>query len=181
MRILFITNNFPLLVDGVGDYTYNLAKEFIKYGHKVTVVCRNDIRIETNASNMNVYPIVQKWNKYATKLIIDVIKEQKIEIVSLQYVPHGFHPKGLPSALIKIVKTIKQQQVKLFTFCHEVAVQPEKGNIQRTLLSYVMKHITKQILKQSDYVATSIDFYKTMIQDIIPEKKYISIKYSTNA
>lgn len=174
MRILFITNNFPPLVDGVGDYTYNLAKKFAQYGHAVTVICRHDIHIE-KVSRIEILPIVYKWDRHAGNPIVNVIKKKAIEIVILQYVPHSFHPKGLPIALINVVKTIKQQNIKLFTFCHEVTVQPEKGNLKRTLLSYMMKYITKKILEQSDYIATNIEFYKTIIQNILPIQKKISI------
>lgn len=40
MHILFITTAFPPLVDGVGDYTYNLAQEFVNNGHQAIVVCK---------------------------------------------------------------------------------------------------------------------------------------------
>lgn len=38
MKILFITNNFPPIVDGVGDYTYNIAKQFAEHNHKVYII-----------------------------------------------------------------------------------------------------------------------------------------------
>ena len=44
MRILFITNQMPPLVDGVGDYTCNLARGFARHGHEAAVVCREDMR-----------------------------------------------------------------------------------------------------------------------------------------
>ena len=31
----------PPIVDGVGDYTYNLAHEFALHGHEVIVICPN--------------------------------------------------------------------------------------------------------------------------------------------
>lgn len=175
MKILFITNKLPPLVDGVGDYTYNLAHEFAKHGHVVTVVCKDYDGIHTIYNDIEILPIVKTWNKQAIQPVVNAIKERQIEVVSLQYVPHGFHPRGLPFALIRLVEAIKKQNVRLFTFCHEVSVQPIKGDLKRALLSYMMRRITKQILKQSDYVATSIDFYKEMIKNVLVERKDIEI------
>lgn len=86
----------PLNIDGVGDYTANLAREFARYGHFVTVVCRDCRYIKTNYEDIKVYPVVRTWNRAAVQSILEVIRVNTIEWVCLQYVPHGFHPKGLP-------------------------------------------------------------------------------------
>lgn len=175
MKILFITNNLPPLVDGVGDYTYNIAMQFVKHNHEVYIICRNDPQINTNVLGMTILPIINKWNCNCHKPIIDFIKEKAIDVISLQYVPHGFHPKGLPFPIIKLTKKIKKCNAKLFTFFHEVSVEKEKGNIKRTLLSMLMQHISKRIIENSDYVATSIEYYKNMIIRLVPEKKEVPL------
>lgn len=175
MKILFITNNFPPLVDGVGDYTYNIAKQFMKHGHEIYVVCRNNPQINTKIQGMTILPIIDKWDYNCYKPIIKFIKKKAIDIVSLQYVPHGFHPKGLPFPIIKLTKEIKKCDTKLFTFFHEVSVEKEKGNIKRTLLSILMQHISKRVIENSDYVATSIEYYKNMILRLVPDKKEIPL------
>lgn len=180
MKILFITNKFPPLVDGVGDYTYNLAHEFAKHGHEVTVVCKDHDGIHTIYDDIKVLPIVKAWNKQALQPIVNVVKERQIEVVSLQYVPHGFHPKGLPFALISIVRAIKKQKVRLFTFCHEVCTSPEKGRIKFTLISYLMQYITRQILNRSDCVATSIGHYSQRIEGLTGRKNIFLIPIPSN-
>ena len=168
MRILFITNNMPLNIDGVGDYTANLAREFARYGHFVTVVCRDCRYIKTNYEDIKVYPVVRTWNRAAVQSILEVIRVNTIEWVCLQYVPHGFHPKGLPFGLLSIVKAIRKQAgVKLMTFCHEVSTFSEKGDFKSVLLSLMVRFITKQILSQSNVMATSIDYYKRMMRSLI--------------
>lgn len=147
MKILFITNNLPPLVDGVGDYTYNIAKQFVEHNHEVYIICRNNPQINANVPGMTILPIINKWDCNCHKPIIKFIKEKAVDVVSLQYVPHGFHPKGLPFPIIKLTKKIKRCNVKLFTFFHEVSVEKEDGNIKRTLLSMLMQHISKKLLK----------------------------------
>ena len=44
MRICMITNEFPPKIGGMGGYVYNLSKEMVKRGHKVTVVTRGSWR-----------------------------------------------------------------------------------------------------------------------------------------
>lgn len=171
MRILFITNNLPPLVDGVGDYTYNIAREFSKNQHEVYIVCRNNPDINACINGIKVFPVINDWKCDCYKPIIKIIKENDIDTVSLQYVPHGFHVKGLPFPLIRLTKEIKKCNVKLFTFCHETYVEAEKGNIKRTLLSHVMRYIIKQIVRHSDYVATSIEYYQNIISNLSSKKK----------
>lgn len=173
MKILFITNNFPPIVDGVGDYTYNIAKQFAEHNHEVYVVCKKNAEINTGIEEITVLPIIERWNFNCYKPIVKFIKEKMIEIVSLQYVPHGFHLKGLPFPLIKLTKEIKKCNCKLFTFCHEVYVEEEKRCIKRTVLSKLMQYVSKRIIDNSDYVATSIEYYRDMIIKLSPSKIYI--------
>lgn len=176
MKILFITNNLPPIVDGVGDYTYNIAKQFVEHEHEVYIICRNNPQINTQVQGMTILPIIDKWDRNCYKPIISIIQKKVIDVVSLQYVPHGFHPKGLPFSIIKLTKKIKKRcNIKLFTFFHEVSVEKEKGNIKRTLLSMLMQHISKRVIENSDYVATSIEYYKNVILKLVPDKKDIPI------
>lgn len=175
MKILFITNNLPSIVDGVGDYTYNIAKQFAEHDHEVYIVCRKNPKINMDIEGITVLPIVEKWNFNCHKPIVNLIKKRGIDIVSLQYVPHGFHPKGLPFAIIKLTNEIKRCNTKLFTFCHEVFLEQVKGNVKRIVLSKLMQYISKRIIDNSDYVATSIEYYRDMIQKLSPSKKDIPI------
>lgn len=175
MHILFITTGFPPLIDGVGDYTYNLAKEFADKGHQVIVICKKRSGINTDYTSICVCPIIRKWNFFAMQPIIRVIKEYHIDVVSLQYVPHGYHCKGLPVSLIALLYVMRRCRVKIFTFCHELYVGREKGSLKRNVLSFLMRKITKYIILQSDFVATSIEIYRQQINDLIRSKKLVGL------
>lgn len=175
MKILFITNNLPPIVDGVGDYTYNIAKQFAKHEHEVYIVCRKDLRINIKIEGIMVLPIVENWSFRCYKPIVKVIKENRIDIVSLQYVPNGFHPKGLPFSIVKLTNEINKTQSKLFTFFHEVYVEEGKGRLKRYVLSKLMQCISKRVKDNSDFLATSIEYYGDMIKKLSSRKKDISI------
>ena len=155
-------------MDGVGDYTYNLALEFVRHKHEVIVVCKRDERIDYHINGINIFPIVKVWNKQAIQPVTNVIKERQIEMVSLQYVPHGFHPYGLPFALIGLVRAIRKHGVPLFTFCHEVCTFYGKG-LEQDIISYMMRYVTKKILINSNIIATSIKYYCEIINTLVPD------------
>lgn len=156
----------PPYVDGVGDYTMNLACEFARHGHKVTVVCRKlkDIRIDYE--DIDVKPIVETWNKKAIAPVCEVIRTKKIEIVFWQYVPHGFHLKGLPFGLIQIMKGIKRERIPIFTFFHEVCISMDRLNLKWIVQAIIMRFLTHRVLLYSDYIATSIGWYSRRIRKI---------------
>lgn len=180
MKILFITNQLPPLVDGVGDYTYNIAKQFANHNHEVYIVCKKNPKININIEGITVLPIVEKWNFNCHKPILKFIKEKGIEIVSLQYVPHGFHPKGLPFPLIKLTKKIKKSQAKLFTFFHEVCIDYCGLNLKKTFFSLGIRSIAKRLIKNSDYVATSIEYYADRIRKFYNDINVFTVRIASN-
>lgn len=180
MRILFITNNLPPVVDGVGDYTYNLACEFAKHGHEVHVVCRDKGEIRDDYQNIHVAKIVKRWNRRAGKTISAYIQEHDIDMVSLQYVPHGFHPKGLPFGLVLALKDIKKSGVKVMTFFHEVSVEYDECDVKHRVLEILMKCISLKVLSLSDMVATSIECYRGMLRKLDGKKRVELIPIASN-
>jgi hypothetical protein len=115
MKILFICSCLEEGRDGVGDYTRRLAGELIAQGHEVFLlsihdkyisevsevdqlidgVCILALRIPSTYSYQSKGEIAQKW-----------IRRLNPEWLSLQYVPYGFHPKGLPIGLISLLKQL---------------------------------------------------------------------------
>lgn len=163
MNILFITNTLPPVVDGVGDYTLNLAKEFVAHGHNVSIVCKHDDLERAEDEGFHIFPIVKKWDKQNAEPVIQLIDKEHIDVVSLQYVPHGFEPHGLPFSLIGFIKKIRGTGTPIFTFCHEVYWKYRGTNIKYLAESLLMALISKEILKVSTLVATSISHYAEMI------------------
>lgn len=170
MHILFITNNFPPIVDGVGDYTFHLAREFVKNGHEVVVVCKENAQIPPKVHGIEVKAIIKIWNKKAAIPIIKLIGDYQISWVILQYVPHGFQRKGLPFALISVMKQIKSTGVKIMVFCHEISISyVERKNLKRFLIYKVMRYIVRKILINADIVTTSIDYYYRILSQLVPD------------
>ena len=120
MNVLFISKGLPPAVDGVGDYTINIAREFSSHGHSVTIVCKKAEDVITDYANITVLPVVEAWNNNNGKRIRQLINERNIDVTMLQYVPHAFEPHGLPFGLLSFVQQIKKSNKPVFTFLHEV-------------------------------------------------------------
>lgn len=158
----------------MGDYTYNLAREFARHGHEVAVVCRADARIWTDYEDIKVFPVVKRWDFGAARPIVRLVRELGAEVVSLQYVPHGFHPKGLPFPLIHVMREVRRTGVRVQVFCHEVYV-PFQGGMKNRMISFLTSRVTQGILKSCDSVATSIEYYKQMILGLHPRNRNVGV------
>ena len=189
MNILFITNTLPPVVDGVGDYTLNIAREFARHGHKVTVVCKRDDRVRTEYDDICVCPVIEAWNKATVGTVIRLINEKHIKIVSLQYVPHGYDNRGLPFAIAYLAKQIRKINVPLYTFFHEVCIGRGKWyQVHRNIGAFLMATIAKRIASNSTFVGTSIEHYKKRLKklkieevSLIPIPCNVPIVYATDS
>ena len=106
VRILFICSSLELGNDGVGDYTRKLACALIGRGHSAAIIAINDRRLngdiwqgKQNDENTEVQVLrlshSQPWGFRLNKAK-EFIKALNVDWISLQYVPFGFHLKGLP-------------------------------------------------------------------------------------
>lgn len=179
MNILFITNTLPPEVDGVGDYTLNLAKEFAKHGHEVSIVCKKSNKVLIDCTEVGIYPIVDKWNKGAAIQVKQLMQQRSVEMVCLQYVPHGFEPHGLPLGLLLFMQELKKAGTPIFTFFHEVYWHYRGFNLKYLTESVLMAQISKRIIELSNYVATSITHYADLILNL-SGKKAVTIPIASN-
>ena len=131
--IVFITNNFPPINCGVGDYTYNLASEFLKNGHLVHVVCKNSEKITKYWSNnhelLNVYPIVYNWSAKDLSSVLSLLKKISPDYLLIQYVPYAYNKIGVPFQMLRLY--FFSRKYKILTTFHEF------GKLQITKVKYI--------------------------------------------
>ena len=104
MRIAFITSSLQPGLDGVGDYTRRLAGELIRQGHPSIAVSLNDSYIsdtvlelqKIEGTTVSVLRLSggASWGKrmIEARNRLDAFQP---DWTSLQFVPFGFHRKGL--------------------------------------------------------------------------------------
>lgn len=160
-------------MDGVGDYTYFLAEQFVEHGHEVHIICSDSEKIDvTQMEDMTVYPVVDQWDRLGIDKVINCIKEIQADWISLQYVPYSFSPKGEPWAMIYFAKQIQKLGIPLSTTFHEVCIRYELRQFTR---AFAQRFIARALAKSSQKVITSIDFYVHYLKKWTDDVKMIQI------
>jgi hypothetical protein len=99
MKLLFIADNFPPVVDGVGDYTYHLGQQLTRNGHRVYVICsrkREIVQFAGTQTELRVHPVIDAWNGQAAGTITDLVNEIEPDWIIPQYVPYSYNYYGVP-------------------------------------------------------------------------------------
>jgi len=172
-KILFITNNFPPIIDGVGDYTYRLAKNLVSQGFEVSIICSEKTDIINNKGklsleNIIVLPIVKTWDSNGLKSIKNVFKDKTYDYISLQYVPFSFNKKGLPILLGKNLKNIFPNANWHIMF-HELWVAMEIGaSFKSKTHGYAQKQLINGLIKtlKPSLINTHCNLYKHQINQL---------------
>ena len=102
MRIAFLCGSLEPGRDGVGDYTRLLAAECIRQGHECRLIALNDCSDggteiqESEGVQVECLrcPGSVPWKERFTQAK-EVLSAFEPDCVSLQFVPYGFHPKGI--------------------------------------------------------------------------------------
>jgi len=173
MRTLFITKDFPPVVCGVGDYTYQLAKEFLRDNHAVSVLTAETAKAVKE--DMHVHAVIPSWSIACIPVILNVCKKEKPDLILLQYVPYSFNKRGIPFWIIVLYLALKIKGYKIVTTFHEVGIRYTKNNIKRTITSLCQFFIAKCIAKMSYKNITSIDLYSGYLQKYSNEVYQIPI------
>jgi glycosyltransferase involved in cell wall biosynthesis len=174
MTIALVVPNYPPTICGVGDHTFHLVQSMLKVGIDVHVICSANQK-PVPVSKPTIYPIIEKWNKQGFNTVIEQLQAINPDWVVVQYVPHGFDPRGLPFPILGFYRALSQQKYAVLTVFHEVRVRP--GNkLSSRFISAVETYIARKITQQSKKIVTSIDFYADLLRggkedrviDIVP-------------
>lgn len=115
MKIAFLCSSLAQGWDGVGDYTRRLAGELVRQGHSSVIVGLNDPQIrevifesqivENVSISVLRLPGTMPWNKRMVESR-NWLDSFDPDWISLQFVPFGFHKKGLCFGLGKRLTTM---------------------------------------------------------------------------
>ena len=97
LTILIVVPTFPPDQCGVGDYTWQLATQLHRVGHRVTVIStQRDAVIDVG---FDFRPILSNWHFPDMKTILDVIAEIEPDVVHIQYHNEDYDAVEMVSAL----------------------------------------------------------------------------------
>jgi hypothetical protein len=177
LSIIFLCSSLEPGKDGVGDYTRKLACALNKSGHLAAVISINDRRLENGA----VWEGVQTDEMGETKALRlssmlpwdermqrakDWIEKFDPQWLSLQYVPFGFHLKGLPFKLGNKLKLLTGHRRWQLMF-HELSVNRFES-FKFRVWSYLQMKIIRSLLHalQPVVVHTNTELYQRRLQEM---------------
>ncbi|WP_179336960.1 glycosyltransferase family 4 protein [Winogradskyella ludwigii] len=167
-KILLITNNFPPISCGVGDYTYNIGKEFINEGHDVAIICRDDKRISDYWNKTNegftVHTAGGNWTIEDWKKVLNLVSKLSVDNLIFQYVPGSYNKYTVPLSLLYFFNKLKKTEVKVITTFHETYVRYNWSHPKYLYVALGQRIIARHVAKKSDKLITSIDRYKDQLE-----------------
>ncbi|EHQ28455.1 glycosyltransferase family protein [Mucilaginibacter paludis] len=150
MKIIFLCASLETGRDGVGDYVKRLASELTRKGHQCEAIALRDpfvsaetaITSDDDGVNLRILRIPGSWPTKqrfdAAKKCVDAFNP---DLLSLQFVSFGHHPKGLPFDLHKYLRYLGGTR-KWHIMFHELWVgMNADADIKMKLLGWLQKKI----------------------------------------
>jgi hypothetical protein len=186
INIVFICSSLEPGHDGVGDYTRRLSAALIKAGHSCAILSLNDRHAENTlegtqqADGVNV-PVLRLSAGIEIKKRFAIAKEWVDRIdpqwLGLQFVPFGYHPKGLKLGLSKLLLTLSKGRSWHIMF-HELWVgmaneESKKlhlwGSAQRILIKSLIENLKPAVIH------TQTRLYQTLLAKLSFKARYLPL------
>lgn len=176
VKILFICSSLEPGKDGVGDYTRKLACALNKEGSLAKIIAINDRRFEDKSFEGFQYDedtetevlrlsSTLPWNVRLQKTKT-LIQNFNPEWISLQYVPFGFHLKGLPFTLANKLKQVAAMQ-RWHVMFHELSVNRDES-FKFKIWSLLQVKIIQSLLTKLKpaVIHTNTELYKYRLKEM---------------
>jgi hypothetical protein len=155
MRLAFLCSSLEPGKDGVGDYTRRLAGELIRQGHPSVAVALHDPHlskpvveqqpVEGTAVTVLRLPSQLPWSQRTIEAHawLDTFAP---DWISLQFVPFGFHPKGLCFGLGKSLAGMNQTAAWQIMF-HELWLGlGEQSSVKHRVWGALQRNIVRDLI-----------------------------------
>ena len=171
MRILFICSSLEPGKDGVGDYTTLFASKIVKnYDYDIFLISIFDKHIknlEDLSKSKNFVRIPANWSHSKRFLWVQkIINQFRPTLISLQYVNHGYHLKGLPIYLLKGLGGLKYVGQWHIMF-HELWIGHQGFKFSKNyLVGYLQKSLIKRLVRilNPKSITTNTEYYQFLLK-----------------
>lgn len=177
MKISILTNNFPPLLDGVGDYSFHLANEFRRNGHEVAVICRQDVAIQEAARRgqfgVPVSAIIPTWNWRAIRPLQRFLRRERPDWLLVQYVPNAFQRWAMPAWLPLLLWLAKREGVQVSITFHELYVRLTYWPLKYWIVAIMQRGVCILLTHVANVLITSIDLYADLLRSHTRKPVYL--------
>lgn len=169
MRILFLTGEFPPMPGGVGDCMNEIAKQLDALGVEIQVLTSTQAQ-NLRSSSFVVRPILHNWGWSSYRVIANICREFKPDIVHIQYQTGAFamHPainflpryfRGRAGDVGRAPRPALRPMPRIVTTFHDLRVPylfPKAGPVR--------EWVTRELARTCDAViATNDDDYTQLL------------------
>jgi len=164
MRITFLCAGAEPRGDGVGDYTRALAGQLEESGHATRILALNDRSGGSDGLAERRFSASVPWDA-RVGLAAEAVRDFDPDLVSVQLVPYGFHPKGLCFQTARGLRSIiggRRTQLML----HELWIgEAEEYGWKDRVIGRVQKHLVLDLVRQlrPAVVHTSNPVYRALL------------------
>ncbi|MDP2924664.1 MAG: methyltransferase domain-containing protein [Candidatus Omnitrophota bacterium] len=137
IHVCIISGAYPLVDDGIGDYTAKLIDNLNKENLEISLITSDEEAIrrylkETNSSR--VYPIIKKWNIFAIIAVLKLIRKERFDIIHLQF-PSSRYKKTFSLCFLPFFIRIFFKNIKVIVTLHEFSISYSINKIRQFILS----------------------------------------------
>lgn len=168
MKITLLCGSLEPGRDGVGDYSRCLAKAATHLGHDLQLISLKDSTLGTDdGAGLRVIRRNGQFNDptYLSQIQSD-INEWAPDILSLQFVPFAYHPKGLIHDLIPFIQKVRSG-LQMHLMFHETWLRWEYGtSLKHRLIGQIQRQKILQSIRlwQPETVHTSNPYYAQILR-----------------
>ncbi len=159
MRVVFVVRSVPPVIDGVGDYTWQLTRFLRSEGIDAHVVTSTNQDMARGLGQEWVHPVVPRWTGRAVVEAIAATPVPRPDWCIFQYVPQMYGPRGICWAASGVARVLRPTlKCRVATTFHEFA-SAGGWDPKNAVLAIVMGWQTRRLLEGSDLAITTCSRY----------------------
>ncbi|OYP34103.1 glycosyltransferase [Rhodopirellula sp. MGV] len=187
MRLVFLCGCLDPGKDGVGDYVRRLAGELVRQGHQVAAIAVNErelgcpIKREIQvdefsdlSSSVSVLRLSSQVNwRERSEEIVEFLKTERPDVISVQFVPYSFHRKGIPFSFVgNLIGIARQFDARWNVMFHELWLAGDSAPTKKKkIVGWLQRRLVSRLLSRLDsmcklVVTTNSELHKEQLLKI---------------
>jgi len=164
MKISFLVRWLPPKIDGVGDYTWNLACALREFGIDVQLFTSGEQANKSLAKNEWVFPVIQQWQPKAIIEALKTVTGHSPDWFCFQFVPQLYGRGCIAWQVAEILKELKKRfNCKIAVTFHEFT-SGWSLNPKYLFLAIFTRLQTRRMLSVIDSAITTCTCYKEILR-----------------